>query len=505
MLFEKLLSQAKTLPSSAIVSRTHDIERERRLQKEKQEIARKRELAQNSKRNLPVNSLDSVQPHISSRSSSKPQRPSSPKSSSKNISPSSSRPLKSPNPIIDRKSAKDPHSNRPNPNVRNHLGDSSNRAPLSYKELISLAPKKGLGIVKNSSRNTDLNDSRPYNDRVPATSFSRINKSSSLSKSRDVVEKSNSSLQKSLPSRDTVLTPESRALGSTLKLNHRDPPLRSRPSQSASESSRSKSSQAIPKSRIGGIASNSNNSKPYYDRKDTNIPSLSLPNKSKRPPVSEVDRYNIKKTSGFKRPSQSSKPVIDEIPAKRKKSSISEPQNPKPRPPPPKEIDRFGVKSRNPGLSKYSNREPSSFSEYKSYGLPRTKKPSHSSNSAAHSKYSHDQRRPKPQSQPRNYSHRYRDDDYDDDGYGSLDDFIVDDDEEPEDVDYRKEIRKLTGYDRRRYDNDYDTDDMEVSTSAQLREENISLKIAKLEDKIEEKRLMELEELENKRLAKKKR
>ncbi|PVU99773.1 hypothetical protein BB559_000421 [Furculomyces boomerangus] len=86
---------------------------------------------------------------------------------------------------------------------------------------------------------------------------------------------------------------------------------------------------------------------------------------------------------------------------------------------------------------------------------------------------------------------------YDDDD--SLNDFIVDDEDEEYDtgygksrghdvIDYRSEIRKITGYDRRKYADDFDDEDMEAPVSVQLREENISLKIARLEDKIEEER-----------------
>ena len=68
----------------------------------------------------------------------------------------------------------------------------------------------------------------------------------------------------------------------------------------------------------------------------------------------------------------------------------------------------------------------------------------------------------------------------------SMDDFIDDDDEQPN-IDIQKEIRKLTKYDRRKYKNENDEDlrGMVADTGSILREEDISRKLGKREDKME--------------------
>ncbi|KAJ1806280.1 hypothetical protein LPJ75_005090, partial [Coemansia sp. RSA 2598] len=85
---------------------------------------------------------------------------------------------------------------------------------------------------------------------------------------------------------------------------------------------------------------------------------------------------------------------------------------------------------------------------------------------------------------------RYGDDDGEDDSeYDSLDDFIVDDEEEGCDRYRVGSIREMFGV-RYRDVNDDDDDDMEVSALQLMREDRISAKIGRLEDE-EEERLLE--------------
>jgi len=64
------------------------------------------------------------------------------------------------------------------------------------------------------------------------------------------------------------------------------------------------------------------------------------------------------------------------------------------------------------------------------------------------------------------------------------DDFVVDDDEE--EADWRQHIRRLTGYDPRRYRDDGDDRSMEASWRDIMMEEKRSERMARREDEIEE-------------------
>ncbi|KAJ2001730.1 hypothetical protein GGI04_003624 [Coemansia thaxteri] len=101
----------------------------------------------------------------------------------------------------------------------------------------------------------------------------------------------------------------------------------------------------------------------------------------------------------------------------------------------------------------------------------------------------------------RQASGRRRQDRYDDDSeYDSLDDFVVDDEEEDGPKIRAGYIRKMLGV---RYhhvaNDDDDDDDMEVSASQLMMEDRRSAKIGRLEDEEEERRLAEEEEEEEER------
>ncbi|KAJ1933181.1 hypothetical protein FBU59_006117, partial [Linderina macrospora] len=112
-----------------------------------------------------------------------------------------------------------------------------------------------------------------------------------------------------------------------------------------------------------------------------------------------------------------------------------------------------------------------------------------------------DTRRPPPSGSRRPIDHRMqpsqrrppagrsRRDEYEDDEseYDSLDDFVVDDEDEGR---YRAgAIREMFGIQYRDVDDDDDDYNMESSAMQQMNEERRSAKIGKLEDKREEERL----------------
>ncbi|OMJ28667.1 hypothetical protein AYI69_g1853 [Smittium culicis] len=542
MLFDKLLSQAKSLSNTSTISQKSNDERLRRFQKEKQEISKKREsekkisslearISKNQSNSSISNSTSNNRQTLSSTSINNSSRRTNTSSiqGSDNLSrlndppkktptldknstsaykdsfPSKriDRTFKSPEPTPRRSDTlkkSDPYPKRPDPLLKRSsqssksLYDSAKpvekplnlpEKKLSYKELISLAPKKGVGIVNNSNVQRDFSSDKPLQ-------YKSSSSLKQLPRKNSPTPNSSGDRKRPLSSQRASDTPSSHRPTS---IRNKDPlPSSNNKKQNVSNSFSLNNQHKAPQTHAQN--SNYRDNKSLQNIKNTNVPSLSLPNNAKRKIVSEVDRFNVKsKSSSLKRHSQNSR-LLGANPVKAPRNASPErPPNrssaPKPRPKPISEVDRFGAKSKSNGLSKYSSRSRDSFSEYKRIDHSNSDK-------GFSSRYSHNR-------QSRNSRSEYYSED--EEGYGSLDDFIVDDDEdgyESESLDYRKEIRKLTGYDSRRYKNDYDIDDMEVSSSAQLREENISLKIAKLEDKIEEKRLLDLEEMERKRLKKRK-
>ncbi|KAJ1729936.1 hypothetical protein LPJ61_003284, partial [Coemansia biformis] len=89
---------------------------------------------------------------------------------------------------------------------------------------------------------------------------------------------------------------------------------------------------------------------------------------------------------------------------------------------------------------------------------------------------------------------RVRDDEGDESEYDSMDDFIVDDDEDGADRYRVGSIREMLGV---RYhdvnDDDDDDDNMEVSATQVMREDRRSARIGRLEDEEEERRMVEEE------------
>ncbi|KAJ2785072.1 hypothetical protein GGI15_002047 [Coemansia interrupta] len=89
--------------------------------------------------------------------------------------------------------------------------------------------------------------------------------------------------------------------------------------------------------------------------------------------------------------------------------------------------------------------------------------------------------------------------------YDSMDDFVVDDEEEEGGSRYRAgSIREMFGVRYHDVDDD-DDDDMEVSATQLMREDRISAKMGKLEDEEEERRLEEEERNRRRRMRERER
>ncbi|OMH81100.1 hypothetical protein AX774_g5445 [Zancudomyces culisetae] len=223
------------------------------------------------------------------------------------------------------------------------------------------------------------------------------------------------------------------------------------------------------------------------------VKSLSISEEKKeRKVVQELDRFGVKQK-------------LKERPKERSKRSLTPDRTAK---------SEYGWKgsSKGVGIDSRAESRGSSRERYESSSLSRSYKANKSISMSANARSTK-----RPAYEPKRRSRYEEEDEYD-----SMDGFIVSDEDESDasgysrggrgsgggggNLDYRKELYKITGYDARRYndggakrrriagyDDDGDSSDMEASIDYLNQEEHRSLKIAKLEDMIEEQRELEEE------------
>ncbi|PVV02373.1 hypothetical protein BB560_003176 [Smittium megazygosporum] len=517
MLFDKLLKQAQSKPPTTTSSRLLE-EKRKKLEKEKADAAKRRSLINRLDSPAPVPTAaptpntatpsDALKSKIPSTRniSNRPQPHDSNALQTKSKLSLDSRPKVPLKPITTRRPTSSPHSsNTKSANTttqlsdpkRNNLSSHQPSAPinakLSYKDLLSSAPQKGMGLV---SKKPLVNNSSRELKPSSVSSSTSTNRSTYLHNKSPYPENNNPKQLKSISSSSYRDQPQSNRVPPTSVSDRLKQPISRKPAQ-LSESRRTLQ-------KTDGNTIDRQTRIERQKRADSSIQRKAL-DKQDPPSSKKTDKSQASTTStALKKP-------IRKLPP----------------------IDRYGIKSskRKPSPdSSYSAAESSKRSSVTSSKRKYDEREDSASSSVRKSEYRSnnssrartDERRNEARN-PRHFSnyrkgfnngHRgsYYDngDDYDDDD-DSLKDFVVDDDEDEDyyggnhypKIDYRSEIRKLTGYDSRKYRDSYadqDSDDMEANASSQLREETISLKIAKIEDKIEEERLLKLEKMKKRRL-----